>query len=287
MKITFIEPPPRGKRIPERLAGCSYELFHFPDLANFILMAVVAKEGHEVDYLDGVLARLSDKEFYGRLANDTSDYYVIHSVILSKAADLEALAQIRALRSRVGVIFHGPEPTRVPEEYLLDESVLVFRGEPEINVPAFLASGHGAGMSYLHNGSAVHQPPSGELVDLDRLPFPLRDHNSLRQYFFRYANPKFTRMPHTVMMASRGCSFRCSFCVPISINFARELEYRKYVNRKPPPRLASAARVIAEFAEIKRIGFQSVMIVDDQFLWDKKRTLEICDGVKPFGLEWV
>jgi anaerobic magnesium-protoporphyrin IX monomethyl ester cyclase len=286
MKITFIEPPPLGQKIPERLAGCSYELYHFPDLANFYLMAVLAKAGIQVDYIDCVMTGFSENELVERLQNDSSDYYVIHSVILSKPADQRALDKILMVRKNAGVIFHGPEPTRVPEEYLRNNKVLVFRGEPELNVPIFLSNGKVQGMSYLQNGVARHVPPSGELVNLDYLPFPMRDHESMRSYMHRYSNPKFSRSPHTTMMTSRGCNFRCLFCVPISISFARELEYRNYFNKKPPASVAGAARVIAEFKEIVRLGYRSVMIVDDQFLWAKGRTLEICEGIKPLGIEW-
>jgi radical SAM superfamily enzyme YgiQ (UPF0313 family) len=261
-------------------------LYHFPDLANFYLMAVLIKEGIEVDYIDCVISGLSIEQLKHQLENDSSDYYIIHSVILSKPTDLRALQVVLGVRETAVVIFHGPEPTRVPEEYLLNERVLVFRGEPEINVPAYLKQRTRTGMSFLRNGVVVNESPSGELVNLDTLPFATRDHVSLKSMMLNYSNPKFTQKPHTVMMASRGCNFRCLFCVPISISYARELEFRKYYGKKPPASVAGARRVIAEFKEIKRLGYKSVMIVDDQFLWSKTRTLEICEGVKPLGLEW-
>jgi radical SAM superfamily enzyme YgiQ (UPF0313 family) len=88
-------------------------------------------------------------------------------------------------------------------------------------------------------------------------------------------------------MTSRGCAYRCLFCVPNSISFAREIEYMKYNNgKKPPVKIASAQRVIEEFETIKRQGFNSVMIVDDQFLWRSNRTLDICRGIKGLGMEW-
>ena len=141
-------------------------------------------------------------------------------------------------------------------------------------------------MSCLHHAAVKHYEPSGELVDLDLLPMPPRDHVSLRPFMYKYTNPKFSHNPNTVMMTSRGCGFRCFFCVPISINFARELEYRRFFNKKPPVKMAGERRVIAEFCEIHRLGYKSVMIVDDQFLWAKERTLAICAGVKSLGLEW-
>ena len=286
MKITFIEPPSLGPKTPERLAGCSYELYHFPDLANYYLMALFLQNDNAVDYIDCIAGGFSENDFLSRLSSNLADCYIIHSVILSKKTDVATIQKIRRIAKDALIVFHGPEPTRVPEEYLLDEKVLVFRGEPEINLPEFLRSGKRVGMSYLDKGAVCHEPPSGDLVDVNALPIPARDHESIRAYGLHHSNPKFTKSPYTIMMASRGCRFRCLFCVPISISYARELEYRKYFNKKPPVSVAGARRVVAEIAEIHRLGFKSIMIVDDQFLWAKERTLEICEGIKPLNLEW-
>ena len=56
--------------------------------------------------------------------------------------------------------------------------------------------------------------------------------------------------------------------------------------KKPKVAMASAQRVIQEFQLIRAQGFRSVSVIDDQFLWDKPRTLEICQGVRDLGLEW-
>ena len=70
------------------------------------------------------------------------------------------------------------------------------------------------------------------------------------------------------------------------MNFARELEYKKDYKGKPKPNIARAQRVINEFRKIKEQGFNSIMVMDDQFLWSKERTLEICEGIKDLGFEW-
>ena len=48
----------------------------------------------------------------------------------------------------------------------------------------------------------------------------------------------------------------------------------------------SAKRVIEEFRSIAALGFKSVSVLDDEFLWDDKRTVEICQGIKDLKLEW-
>jgi len=204
---------------------------------------------------------------------------------------------ISQTKPEVKFILHGPEPTRVPEQYLsrgkgqgargkATSNVLVFRGEIEDNLVNYFNSGALNGVSLLEDGEIVHYPSSSESVDLNLLPSPVRNHKTLRPYIESYFNPKFSKRPYTVMMASRGCSFNCLFCVPNSISFARELEYRRVFGKKPMPAIASSQRVVREFRRLKEQGFNSVMVVDDQFLWGRKRTLEICAGIRDLGLEW-
>jgi radical SAM superfamily enzyme YgiQ (UPF0313 family) len=121
------------------------------------------------------------------------------------------------------------------------------------------------------------------IKDLDKLPFPAR-HLLKKEIYY---NPKLPQKPFTVMQTSRNCPYRCIFCVPNALSFAVELEYKRYnEDKKPPIRLRSAESVIKEFKELSDQGYKSVSIIDDQFLWDKKRTLEICQGIKDLGIEW-
>ena len=38
MRVAFLEPPPVTERNPERFAGCTFEVYHFPDLGNLVAM---------------------------------------------------------------------------------------------------------------------------------------------------------------------------------------------------------------------------------------------------------
>ncbi len=285
LKISFIEPPPVTERAPERFAGCTYELYHFPDLVNLNALTVLAREGADVRYLDSALDRVSRAGFERWLGSDDSDVYVIHGVILAKPTDLAAARLILERRPQARILFHGPEPTRVPADYLVNPRVTVIRGEVEPVIAGCLLRGDPAGTSRLENGAVVHAP-LGPDVPFDDLPIPERDHPAFRKYLYRFANPKFRAHPFMTMIASRGCSFRCTYCVPTSSSFSREMEAYRLGLAKPKVKAASARRVVEEFRDLARLGFKSVMLLDDQFLWAKGRTLEICDGIAPLGIEW-
>ena len=44
LKVSFLEPPACTERSAERFAGCTYELYHFPDLANLQARSFVLKK---------------------------------------------------------------------------------------------------------------------------------------------------------------------------------------------------------------------------------------------------
>lgn len=295
MRVAFLEPPPVTARNPERFAGCTYEVYHFPDLGNLFPFTILHREGVEVDYLDAALLGDDEARFTRRLQDRPADAYVLHAVVLAKPTDLHWIRKLRALQPEAWILLHGPEATRVPEEYIgRDERVVVFRGEVERTLIDFVLgrAGRPYGQArWVKDGEGggrleVSPPDPRGYVDFDDLPIPARDHPSLLPYKDRYFNPKYKGRPHALMLASRGCSFRCSFCVPNAISFQREMEHMQRTGLKPPVKKASPARVEAEMRWLAEHGYRSVHIADDQFLWAKKRTLEICRRVAPLGLEW-
>ena len=139
-----------------------------------------------------------------------------------------------------------------------------------------------AGVSHL-NGQLRHEAPRGLIENLDSLPFPARGLVDGRAY----SNPKLGVRPVAAAIASRNCRFRCTYCVPCSLSFATELEYRRYHNgRKPPVRLRSAENVVAECRLLAEQGYKAIAFQDDNFIWGFERAKEICRGIRDLGLVW-
>ena len=293
LRVSFLEPPACTDRSAERFAGCTYELYHFPDLANLYPFTILHQRGLAVDFLDASLLGDSQESFLERLRQEPADFYVLHAVVLAKPTDLVWIQKIRALQKDAWILIHGPEATRVPAEYIgKDERIVVFRGEIERSMVEFVTGE----MPEKPYGLSRYEPAAGKVVDyapdprgpipFDDLPIPARDHPAVNRYRDKYFNPKYRGAPHALMLTSRGCSFRCSFCVPNAISFAREMEGFNYTGHKPRVEAASPQRIAAEFKWLKDHGYKSVHIADDQFLWQKARTLEICKLLEPIGLEW-
>ena len=290
MKVTFLIPPVLdGTQDVDRCFGCNYSIYFLPLLPALYSATLLKGEVEAVSILDFPALKKTKNDFKNFIQNDNSDVYIFYTVFLCQNTDLSARNMIREVRADARFIFSGPQATFAPEVFLDKSDTFAARGEPDFIIREIircLKSNSGLnnimGLSYCLDGDIVHNPSGSIVMDIDEIPIPDRALLDHRPYF----NPKLRNLPHTAVLTSRGCFGQCWFCVPNSLSYARELEYKKYFGRKPPPRLHSAERVIKEFLEIAKLGFKSVSIIDDEFLWDEKRTLEICAGIKDLELEW-
>ncbi len=291
MKATFLTPPPLDdKPAAERIFGCNYGIYPTPNVFILIMAAILKQCGFIVKIEDFPVMGLGKTDFVEYLKADESDIYIFYTVFLSKKTDILAREIIRGQRENAKFIFLSTEATSCPEDFVADDSVVI-RGEPDDTLrelaPRFVAGGDLAdvlGLSYLCDGKVIHTASRPIIVDLDSLPFPDRTLIDSSKYH----NPKLSHLPYTAIMTSRGCSYRCYYCVPNSLDFAREIEFKSNSEgeRKPPVRCRSARSVLAEIKEIKAQGYKSFFILDDLFPWDKQRTLDIMAGLKGLDMEW-
>jgi radical SAM superfamily enzyme YgiQ (UPF0313 family) len=290
MKILFLTPPPLDRKPPaERIFGCNYGIYSQPNIFYLYPATILKKAGFEVSCLDFSIARKSEREFRVFCEKQDFDIIVFYTVFLSRQTDLMARDMLREANHKTSFVFMATEPSANPEDFL-DERTIVIRGETEeliLPVVNSLKTGEGRekiqGISYLCSGEKRHNPGVGIVEDLDSLPFP--DRSLLPRG--NYHNPKLSAEPFTTILGSRGCSFRCYYCVPNSLSFAREIEHKRHAqDRKPPIRLRSPENIIAEVAYLYRSGYRAISFIDDQFVWGKERTIKICQGIQDFRLEW-
>lgn len=293
MKITFLMPTSLdGTKAADRLYGCNYGIYFLPLIPILYCATLLRDNGFKISIQDFAANKRTVQDFLDFIDKDDSDVYVFYTVFLSEATDIIARSMIREKRTNSKFIFCGTQATWMPSNFLDNNKndSIVIRGEPEFALLELAVAFRKCdidysdikGISYIREGEIKHNPERPPLNELDRLPIPdrrLLDHSC-------YFNPKMRKTPHTAILTSRGCFAQCKYCVPNSLSFARELEYKTRHGKKPPPRLHSIKRVIEEFKEIKELGFKSVSIFDDVFVWSEDRTIQICAGIKGLGLEW-
>lgn len=247
MKISFLVPPSfRNAQPAERTAGCTSVVYPMPNIYELTVAACLEQEGHQVGYF----FEFKDKtDFEHFIAADASQIYIFWSVNLAIETDLEALQIIRKYHLAANVLFLGPAPTYFTDKFLLDSHTFVVRGEPDITTVKLVQCIENQcdistinGISFLRDGQMIHNESRELISDLDALPFPARHFIQ----HFPFSNPKLKQMPYTAMVTSRNCPYCCIYCVPSSLTFAREIEYKSVHHCKPPIGFRSVENVIME-----------------------------------------
>ncbi len=292
MKITFIIPPTAdGKHRPaERTAGCTRVVYPAPNIYELTAAALLEKKGHDVAYQDFVYPERRPADLERFLATDNSDAYAIWSVNLSMEDDLEAIKTILRLRPEAYIVLMGPAPTFFTKRLVVDPKVVVVRGEPELTLAEWVdAAPEGpdswseiAGLSYIASGKLRNNPSRPLNTDLDALPFPARYLLGKREFH----NPKLKTGPYTTAVTSRNCPYHCIYCVPSSLTFAREIDFRANHGRKPTIGFRSIESIEAEMKMLSEQGYRAIGFMDDNFIWNEERTLAICDIMKRYGMVW-
>lgn len=185
----------------------------------------------------------------------------------------------------IPVVIGGGHPSVVLGETMKDENIdYLIEGEGEI---AFLALLHALNTSrtpkqmrqipaLLHrdNGQVIHNERQDYIWDLDNIPFPAWDLINVDRYMNTYAEASSARKKTLMMITQRGCPFKCTFC-----NVFESWGYRF--------RKRSSENVLGEIDYlIENYGVEEIMFVDDNMTIDKKRMMEICEGLKSRPIRW-
>ncbi|MGA2181384.1 MAG: B12-binding domain-containing radical SAM protein [Bryobacteraceae bacterium] len=193
--------------------------------------------------------RLVDRAFEDLRDEDLlwADLVMVSAMFAQRADAIATLARARSFGRRTFI--GGPWASSQPE-LLLKEADHVLAGEAEVVFGEIAAA--------LEQGTAQSLYRVSEKPDMSRSPLPRFDLLRLNKY---------AQMP---VQFSRGCPFQCEFCDIITI-------YGRKPRSKPP------AQVIAELDALYRLGWRNeVFIVDDNFIGNSKRALELAGALKPW-----
>lgn len=111
------------------------------------------------------------------------------------------------------------------------------------------------------------------IKDLDSIPFPYRDYSSAKDY---YDPSMSTLRPQMQVWGSKGCPFKCSFCL------WPQTMYKGIVSLRDPKKIAEEIR-----EGIRKHKYKSILFDDDTFNIGDDRISKLCDELKKIGLHWT
>jgi len=195
------------------------------------------------------------------------------------AVDVRMAGMMKDVNPKLKVCFVGPPVTIEPERCLRDSSAIDFiirkefdyqivdyaKGKPIEEIP---------GASYRKNGEIVHNPDAVPIEDLDALPWVTKVYK--RDLDFRRYNVPFLKHPFVAFYSSRGCPAMCTFCLWPQTHSGHRWRKRSAGDVANEVRWA-----IENFDGLKEIFFD-----DDTFNYQKRRTIEVCEKLKPLRFTW-
>jgi len=266
--------------------ACRYVPFPF-SLAY--LAALLERESLPVEVLDAVALNMPHAEFVARCTKIRPQVIVMEAATPTIEADLALARELKAATGAL-IALTGAHTTVFPLETLrAEESVdWILKGEYELNgleaIRVHLAGGEdrearlGAvpGLARaVRNGSgerqAVDGPPGQPIKDLDALPFPARHLFPTREApsMWNYWDGFCQRRPAVQMHSSRGCPYKCTFCLWISV-----------IYEQGPYRTFSPKRIVDEMVEVvNRYRAREIYFDDDIFTVKESHVLAFCQEI--------
>jgi radical SAM superfamily enzyme YgiQ (UPF0313 family) len=226
------------------------------------------EEGVDVEIIDQRL----EKDFFGRVHQRITPDLICIGISCISGPHIEQVIRISQFIRKVTdtpIVLGGPHPTLLPEQTLesgLVDYVVIGKGEaPFLNlVRALKMDGSMQGVSrvgYKENGRMViHKGPMPE-INVRNIPYHLVS---------QYGRPL-----NVPIVSSYGCPYHCSFCV----------EKVLHTNYSEVP----VGDVLFMLEEALRLGPDFINFIDDNFLLNRKRVIELFSSCqrKGFDFRWV
>jgi len=250
----------------------------FPPLGLAYMAAVLEQNSFEVKIVDCPVCEIDHEKLKAELASFQPTIVGIGAMTPIIESALKSARVAKEACPDAKVIMGGPHATFADKQILSDEKDvdIIVRGEGEETLlelarqsPELRKISDIKGITFRKDNQIIQSPNRPFIQNLDALPFPAYKYIPIRRY-------RITGMKLLPIISSRGCPFQCSFCVASQMFGAR---YRA----RSPKNVLDEMEWLKDEYDAEGIAFQ-----DDTLTFDKKRTLEICDGMieRKLKLPW-
>lgn len=270
MKIAFVDGPwphfgHRTQRWAHKNPGGN---INPPPLFQMYAASVCRNKGFEVALWDAPVRDMTFEAVVDEIAGFSPDVIVQNTSTASFDHDVR-LAQMLKGKKDWPLVMVGPHVTALAHQIMeevpqVDVIALGEYDETIADIASNLNDLKKVKGIVLRDGKGPVETESRELIkDLDALPYPAWDLVDIHRYW-ESMFPS-TKRPVATIMSSRGCNFRCSFCLYPQVLFRFRL------------RLRDLNHVIDEMEWLKsRFGAQFFYFEDDNFTASWKRVEQFC-----------
>jgi len=250
----------------------------FPPLGLAYMAAVLEQNDFEVRIFDCPVCEMDHEKLKTELSSFQPTIVGIGSMTPTIESALKSARVAKDVCPDAKVLMGGPHATFADTQILTDEKAvdIIVRGEGEQTLlelakqsPELNNMGEIKGITFRKDKEIIQAPTRPFIQDLDAVPRPAYKYIPIEKYWI--AGRKL--LP---IITSRGCPFQCPFCV------ASEMFGARFRARSPKSVLDELEWLRDEY------GAEGVAFQDDTFTFDRKRAMEICDGMieRKINLPW-
>lgn len=278
-----------GSRWPFSIVKCEDDVsdyLPFPFYLAYAAALIEREPGLEVMVEDGVALNEREDEFLRRVCAASPRIFLLESATGTVRHDIELARTIKARCPDTLICFAGFHVTALTEETLelagdaIDFILLQEYEESFLALARAIRDGTDvseiAGIAFRRGDTLVRNDSPG-LVDVNRLPhparhlFPANDRPDMNRYWDGFCQYRRAVQMH----ASRGCPFRCDFCVWNQVMYGQGM----YRGR-------DVADICDEIEEvIDGYGAREIYFDDDTFTGHKKHVMAFCEEMIRRGLQ--
>ena len=266
-RIVLVNPA----QVVESGMGIDVRQKSWPPLGLLHLGEILRREGHEVKIFDQDVLGYSPNETLNWIKRKDPEILGLSPLAVALEPALQIAKLAKNWNENLVTVFGNILATLVYRNLLKNYDYIdyCFQGEAENTISKFVQTveqGGGMraveGLCYRENGIIKSNPPPPLNRNLDTIPFP--DREELIDFDYRMGSNKFT-----VLASSRGCPFQCKFCTAHCVPNSRGIW-----------RSRSIENIINELHYLQSRGYEEFSFVDDNFIVDQKRTINLCQQMK-------
>jgi radical SAM superfamily enzyme YgiQ (UPF0313 family) len=279
-----------GSRWPHSGVKKKGNLPHYLPFPFFLAYSasLLRENGFEVYVLDAVALDLSQEDFLEKVKEINPDLFFYEVTTPTCNYDLSLARILKKIFPQSILVLGGPHSTIFGKEILKDYNFIDFilKGEYEfslLSLVKLLREGRRdfpLGIVYRNNGEVIDSGYPSLVEPLDLLPppardiFPSNDHPNPTCYWDGFCQ----LFPAIQMHTSRGCPYRCYFCL-----------YNQVIYNNGKYRTFSPMRVVDEMeGVIRKYNAKEIYFDDDDFTINRKHVLSICNEIikRKLKIKW-
>jgi len=244
----------------------------YPFFMGYATTYAARETGADVRFRDSIALRESYEQYYAHMAHERYDYVFIESASPSWQHDSNIILEISKRSPDTKIVVTGPiAAAKAPEIIETLPVHACIRGEYEKG-----------SVRVLNGESGIVDFDLLTSAEMNAAPFPYYDPTYAKRYWDGL--PLGMLRPHAQVWASRGCPYKCIFCVWPATMTSNDPDGSK--PRKV--RFYSPDYVEAFLTDlVERYKYRSIYFDDDTFNLGDKHVLAICEVMARLGFPWA